>query len=86
LSVAEARRRMETPTAEEVGDARSQSSRDGEAGLRPAEPERGKAWKPSQGFHINDVSDSDENAEEKREAAAEEHAAQPSRRSPHGRL
>jgi hypothetical protein len=27
-------------------------SRDGEAGLCPAEPNRGKAWKPSQGFHI----------------------------------
>ncbi len=29
------------------------TSRDGEAGLCPAEPERGKVWKPSQGFHIN---------------------------------
>jgi hypothetical protein len=28
-------------------------SRDGAAGLCPAEPERGKVWKPSQGFHIN---------------------------------
>jgi hypothetical protein len=28
-------------------------SRDGVAGLCPAEPERGKAWKPSQGFHIS---------------------------------
>jgi len=26
-------------------------SRDGTAGLCPAEPERGKQWKPSQGFH-----------------------------------
>jgi len=31
------------------------TSRDGEAGLCPAEPERGKVWKPSQGFHISDV-------------------------------
>jgi peroxiredoxin len=30
------------------------SSRDGEAGLCPAEPKRGKAWKPSQGFQISD--------------------------------
>jgi outer membrane protein, heavy metal efflux system len=28
------------------------ASRGGEAGLCPAETERGKAWKPSQGFHI----------------------------------
>jgi 3-oxo-5-alpha-steroid 4-dehydrogenase 1 len=27
--------------------------RDGEAGLGPAEPERGKVWQPSQGFHVN---------------------------------
>jgi ubiquinone/menaquinone biosynthesis C-methylase UbiE len=27
--------------------------RDGEAGLGPAEPERGKDWKPSEGFHGN---------------------------------
>ena len=27
----------------------------GEAGLCPAEPERGKAWKPSQGFHLIDM-------------------------------
>jgi error-prone DNA polymerase len=35
--------------------SRLQPSRDGGAGLGPAEPKRGKAWKPSQGFHINDV-------------------------------
>ncbi len=29
------------------------TSRDGKAGLCPAEPKRGKAWKPSQDFHIN---------------------------------
>ena len=28
-------------------------SRAGEAGLGPAEPQRGKEWKPSQGFHIS---------------------------------
>jgi DNA-binding NtrC family response regulator len=28
-------------------------SRDGEAGLCPAEPDRGKAWKPFEGFHLN---------------------------------
>jgi phosphohistidine phosphatase len=28
-------------------------SRDGDAGLCPVEPNRGKAWKPSQGFHIS---------------------------------
>jgi hypothetical protein len=28
--------------------------RDGEAGLRPAEPERGKIWKPFEGFHVDD--------------------------------
>ena len=27
----------------------------GEAGLCPAEPGRGKEWKPSQGFHVNDM-------------------------------
>src|ERR1035441_369186 len=31
-------------------------SRDGEAGLSPAEPEGGKVWKPSQGFHIREES------------------------------
>ena len=31
------------------------ASRNGEAGLRPAEPKRGKVWKPSQGFHLNDL-------------------------------
>lgn len=31
---------------------RPSPDRDGEAGLGPAEPERGKVWKPSQGFHI----------------------------------
>jgi hypothetical protein len=30
----------------------TKANRDGEAGLCPAEPERGKEWKPSQGFHI----------------------------------
>jgi len=28
-------------------------NRDGEAGLCPAEPERGKVWKPSEGFHFD---------------------------------
>jgi PAS domain S-box-containing protein len=28
-------------------------SREGSAGLSPAEPERGKEWKPSQGFHVD---------------------------------
>ncbi len=36
--------------------------------------------------HSKDASDSDENVEEKREAAAEEHATQPSRRAPYGKL
>ena len=30
-------------------------SRVGEDGLRPSEPERGKEWKSSQGFHFNDL-------------------------------
>jgi hypothetical protein len=30
-------------------------SRVGEGGLRPSEPERGKDWKPSQGFHFSDL-------------------------------
>jgi hypothetical protein len=29
------------------------SNRDGEAGLCPAQPKRGKAWKPFEGFHFN---------------------------------
>ncbi len=29
-------------------------SRDGSAGPGPGEPKRGKAWKPSQGFHVNE--------------------------------
>ena len=32
------------------------SGRGGSAGLSPAEPERGKAWKPFEGFHIVDLS------------------------------
>ncbi len=36
---------------ENLGDD-GQPSRVGEGGLCPPEPERGKAWKPSQGFHI----------------------------------
>ena len=39
--------------------SRLKPSRDGGAGLGPAEPERGKAWKPSQGFHFNDVAPAD---------------------------
>jgi iron only hydrogenase large subunit-like protein/uncharacterized Fe-S cluster-containing protein len=34
-----------------VSATRGPSSRDGEAGLCPAEPERGKVWKPFEGFH-----------------------------------
>ena len=30
-------------------------SRVGEAGLCPAEPERGKGWKPFQGFHLSEI-------------------------------
>jgi hypothetical protein len=37
------------------GREKTRPSRDGEAGLRPAEPKGGKVWKPSQGFHINDL-------------------------------
>jgi len=33
--------------------SRLKASRDGGAGLCPAEPERGKVWKPSEGFHFN---------------------------------
>ncbi len=39
--------------------SRLKPSRDGGAGLCPAEPGRGKAWKPSQGFHVNDVAPAD---------------------------
>jgi DNA polymerase-3 subunit alpha/error-prone DNA polymerase len=39
--------------------SRLKASRDGGAGLCPAEPERGMAWKPSQGFHVNDVAPAD---------------------------
>jgi hypothetical protein len=40
-----AARRPRTP-------ARLAPGRDAEAGLCPAEPQRGKVWKPSQGFHV----------------------------------
>lgn len=33
----------------------TQSKRDGEAGLGPAEPNRGKAGKPSEGFHVGET-------------------------------
>ena len=36
--------------------AKRADCRVGEGGLCPPEPERGKAWKPSQGFHLDDPS------------------------------
>jgi hypothetical protein len=38
---------------EPLVEAASDSAREGEAGLGPAEPDRGKVWKPVEGFHLN---------------------------------